>query len=662
MTTVESLVKEAHRLWREGNELAMIPLMEEAIRLSKEQRDYKKTIEIQNELGGCYRNTGQFEKAIAVLKESLALYEAHMAKQPIAYATMLVNLGNIYREHKSFYEAEQCFQEAQAIFKSQGDASYAYVGLLNNFSLLYQDVKEYAKAHTMQEEAIALLEKDPSLKVPLAISYQNLCEIKKHTAPQNPESGLPFLEKAETILTKEVGTDHPLYAAVLNTKADYALRQKKYNQALHWYTEALRIIKKHYGENSSAYDAIKQNLVALADIAKTLTTNETKGPDASFNGAAPVGAPAETASATGTTAKATTDRTETYKAGTIGSGSSQNHAATSRDESFNASAMWSSIYNEPATTPAVAAESSKVAPVLTPKGEGLRLAEEMALGVCSIVNTSYQSLLPHICLVLAGTGSECLGYDDQQSQDHDFKKRCQLILPKSVIESQGSAIVALVAQCKRDLNGDLEVKSIDEFYSFYSFFPDGPKTVKEFRKVPSDCLRCATNGIVFADTPGQFSAIRERLLNYYPEDLRLKKIAFCLNKMAQSGQYNYSRTLKRLDYVGATLAGSEFVNYYLQLVHHLNRRYMPFYKWAYRSAMDLPILHETTKNLLTKLVQSPLTVERQPIIEAICAEVINELHRQELSNSKVDFLTYQAQEVITHIKDDTLRNEDSWTE
>ncbi|MBS4913113.1 MAG: DUF4037 domain-containing protein [Veillonella sp.] len=621
MTTVESLVKEAHRLWREGNELAMIPLLEEAIRLSKEIRDYKKTIEIQNELGGCYRNTGQFEKAIAVLKEALALYDAHMPKQPIAYATMLVNLGNIYREHKSFYEAEQCFQQAQTIFKNEGDKSYAYVGLLNNFSLLYQDVKEYTKAHTMQEETIALLETDPSLKVPLAISYQNLCEIKKHTAPQNPESGLPFLEKAEAILLKEVGTDHPLYAAVLNTKADYALRQKKYNQALHWYTEALAIIKKHYGETSIAYDAIMQNLVALADITKTLNGNDV-----------------------GTTQAVM-----------------QQHTPGKREE-YNASAMWSSIHNDAPTTPVAATEPDKAPVIATPKGEGLRLAEEMALGVCSIINTSYRSLLPHICLVLAGTGSECLGYDDLQSQDHDFKKRCQLILPKSVLESQSSTIAALVAQCKRDLSGDLEVKSIDEFYSFYSFFPDGPKTLREFRKVPSDCLRCATNGIVFADTPGQFTAIRERLLNYFPEDLRLKKITFCLNKMAQSGQYNFSRTLNRLDYVAATLACSEFVNYYLQLVHHLNRRYMPFYKWAYRSAMELPILHETTANLLLKLVQAPLTAERQPLIEAICADVIKELHKLGLSRSDVDFLTYQAQEVVTHISDESLRREDSWTE
>ena len=91
-----------------------------------------------------------------------------------------------------------------------------------------------------------------------------------------------------------------------------------------------------------------------------------------------------------------------------------------------------------------------------------------------------------------------------------------------------------------------------------------------------DLLCVATNGKVFLDNLGKFSEIRNRLLNFYPEDIRLKKIAFQLNKMAQSGQYNYNRMIKRGDTVAANIAQGEFVKHYLEFVHLLNKNICHF--------------------------------------------------------------------------------------
>lgn len=43
--------------------------------------------------------------------------------------------------------------------------------------------------------------------------------------------------------------------------------------------------------------------------------------------------------------------------------------------------------------------------------------------------------------------------------------------------------------------------------------------------VPESRLATVTNGEVFVDKLGQFSAIREKLLAFYPNDVRLKKMA-----------------------------------------------------------------------------------------------------------------------------------------
>lgn len=40
--------------------------------------------------------------------------------------------------------------------------------------------------------------------------------------------------------------------------------------------------------------------------------------------------------------------------------------------------------------------------------------------------------------------------------------------------------------------------------------------------MPEAFLATATNGQVFADPQGHFTAIREKLLRFYPEDVRIK--------------------------------------------------------------------------------------------------------------------------------------------
>ena len=55
------------------------------------------------------------------------------------------------------------------------------------------------------------------------------------------------------------------------------------------------------------------------------------------------------------------------------------------------------------------------------------------------------------------------------------------------------------------------------------------------------------NGEVFLDNLGCFSAWRSALAAYYPDDLRLKKLAAHCFLAGQSAQYNYPRSLARND-------------------------------------------------------------------------------------------------------------------
>ena len=66
-------------------------------------------------------------------------------------------------------------------------------------------------------------------------------------------------------------------------------------------------------------------------------------------------------------------------------------------------------------------------------------------------------------------------------------------------------------------------------------------------------LAAATNGEVFADPTGLFSKTRQGFKNM-PDDVRLALISKRLGMIAQAGQYNLPRSLKRGDGTAAWLS------------------------------------------------------------------------------------------------------------
>ena len=119
--------------------------------------------------------------------------------------------------------------------------------------------------------------------------------------------------------------------------------------------------------------------------------------------------------------------------------------------------------------------------------------------------------------------------------------------------------------------------------------------------MPEQFLAVSTNGAVFSDRLGAFTAFREALLGFYPEDVRLKKIAARCMGMAQAGQYNLLRSLKRGETATAMLAAARFSEQAISMTFLLNKRYMPFYKWAHRGVEQLPILGKETAACVTAL-------------------------------------------------------------
>ena len=281
------------------------------------------------------------------------------------------------------------------------------------------------------------------------------------------------------------------------------------------------------------------------------------------------------------------------------------------------------------------------------------------------LETQFAGLLPRMAIGLAGEGSECFGFDDALSRDHDWGAGFCIWLDEADFRSYGAQVQALYDSLPAAEG--LALRSAGQYgagrvgclctaswYRRYTGCPAGPQTLEQWRRVPEAFLATAVNGEVFADPLGHFTAVRQRLIGFYPEDVRLKKLAARAAVMAQAGQYNYPRCLRRGELVAAQLARSEFMRAGMSLVYLLNRRYAPFYKWMHRGLRDLPVLPRAYAQF-DELARMPDGAQAAEKIEGICLTAAAELRRQGLSDSPDSFLQAQAEQIMTRIKDPALR-------
>lgn len=283
---------------------------------------------------------------------------------------------------------------------------------------------------------------------------------------------------------------------------------------------------------------------------------------------------------------------------------------------------------------------------------------------------SFPTLYPRVAAGLVGNGSECFGFDDEQSMDHDWGVDFFLWVTEAdrdalpdLIRWKQSLFAQQPPPAARDrtaYGGTVSCMTVGEFYESLTGFPGAPEDVLDWRLAPEENFALAVNGAVFYDGAGAFSAVRRSLLDYYPEDLRRKKIAARCAAIAQTGQYNFARMVRREDWVTVHTVLERFSQEVMGLVFHLNRVYRPYYKWVWRRLGELPVLGVETASLLLELTliegrDESAQQTRQALIDRICALLTSELRRQGLSHEQDDFLLTHAEAVQRTIRNEALR-------
>ncbi|MBI9076207.1 MAG: DUF4037 domain-containing protein [Desulfatibacillum sp.] len=289
-----------------------------------------------------------------------------------------------------------------------------------------------------------------------------------------------------------------------------------------------------------------------------------------------------------------------------------------------------------------------------------------------MLEKDFPHLLERLAAGLVGDGSECFGFDDALSRDHDWGPGFCLWLGKDDFQKFGQALHNALDRLPQSYKGygprtqsqwgegRVGVLCTEAFYQQYTGLEHPPQTLDQWLSLPENTLAACTNGQVFLDRQGDFSTWRQALLEFYPEDVRLKKIASRCMTIGQSGQYNFLRCAKRGHVFSTLYSLVKFCADVLSLVFLLNRRYAPYYKWGHNASKTLPILGSAIYEAVRELLLCQDINKQERLVEEISWLLVGELRNQKLTDLGSDFLTDHGPRVQLRIQDPDLAARNVW--
>lgn len=247
--------------------------------------------------------------------------------------------------------------------------------------------------------------------------------------------------------------------------------------------------------------------------------------------------------------------------------------------------------------------------------------------VAPMIHTEFTDYEKRIAVGVVGEGSDCFGYDDEISRDHDFgigvclwltDEDAQLISEQ--LQQRYQEILKewhrknfKISISPESLSGHLVqrrgVNTIRGFYENILGFridPTNP-TISNTAWFYTDEWKfaTATNGIVLRDDLGLFSSIRNEILQSYPEKIWRMRLTNELHKFSGAMQANYARCMARGDLIAANYCKTSSVDAAMNIIFLLCRSFSPYYKWKFRAFRDLDGTEEISVLLEEAVVTQP---------------------------------------------------------
>lgn len=205
-----------------------------------------------------------------------------------------------------------------------------------------------------------------------------------------------------------------------------------------------------------------------------------------------------------------------------------------------------------------------------------------------------------IAVGLAGEGSDCFGFDDEISRDHDWGPDFCMWITEETERQIGDKLREAYAALPQKFMGYTRavsargnqrrgVQTINSFYGRLLGTRDWEKMQEHtfWRSVSDASLAAAVNGEIFYDPQGIFSSVRKQLAAGYPQQIQYLKLAESAARFAQTGQYNYARMLNRGDNITAMMMLGDCLKESAKLCYYMENQYPPHDKWLVKGLGQL---------------------------------------------------------------------------
>jgi hypothetical protein len=222
-----------------------------------------------------------------------------------------------------------------------------------------------------------------------------------------------------------------------------------------------------------------------------------------------------------------------------------------------------------------------------------------------------------------GYGSEVLRLDDDYSTDHHFGLRVNALLPEAIFASKGKMIEDMLAQQLpqvwrgRELREGytrtkgVALQSLEYHLKSTIGLDHPPMTYAEWLAIPEEDITHVVAGEVWHDPSGRFSVVRLALSDYYPEPVRIRRLAHWCRYFSGMGVYALKRALLRNNMLYASTSFARSLRWGVQMAFLLDRTYAPYDKWMTDMFHRLPRMGKRLAAIVEEAPQLTTSWERK---------------------------------------------------
>lgn len=538
-----------------------------------------------------------------------------------------MDIGRIYEELDSlkYPEIEGYLRDKIAEAKER-DAFDIYIPLLNELIGFFRDSTQFDKGISVKEELLGALDGYRQQgTMNYATSLLNIANFDRAMGAY--EDSLREFAICEEIYHKLLADGDYLWAGLYNNKSLLYQEMGDNLAAIGALQEALYIVKEipeRETEVATTYVNIAQSFASLgqieeakANIDEALKIFEKGGnSDYHYSGACAVCGAIAYAEGEYSTAAGWYDKAAAIVRRIMGE---NDNVRLLESAAADARAM---IKTEGGSEDMAAVSKEDIKEDIKGAAKGLDICKSYyeKYGV-PMIHDKFPEYETQIAVGLFGEGSDCFGFDDEFSRDHDWGPGFMLLVRKGIYDKIGISLQEAYDELPKEYMGYKRLDTQEgmgrvgviciedhlcryladmfgvndkaDMASALGLLTDselmGMVTQDRLQYVPETVLAQFVNGKIWRDDTGVISTIREKIGEYYSDSVRRHKLGVSLILTGQCGQYNLIRELKRGDRVTALTYLADYMKNMLHTLFIINRTYAPYDKWLTRAVGDLKI-------------------------------------------------------------------------